>query len=127
LNAPKYDGKSLGTSESEFMTSEMLFKKEYGDAVREIGVVQDGLQMQYTSLNIQETQRSIKLSEMGLREAKAVGRLTQLTFLFLPLTFTTGIFGMNIKPFHEGAPMWQFWTTTLCILVPFWVLGIGLG
>ncbi|RYP92815.1 hypothetical protein DL770_001095 [Monosporascus sp. CRB-9-2] len=39
---------------------------------------------------------SIIDSKEAIREAKAVGKLTQLAFFFIPLTLIAGIFGMNV-------------------------------
>lgn len=111
-------------TESTNCPLEEAFTRQYANALAEAQILAEALSFESTQLNIRETRKAIELSKQSLREAHAVGRLTQLAFLFLPLTFITGIFGMNIKPFNEGAPMWKFYVTTFAILIPFWVLGI---
>ncbi|KIV77683.1 hypothetical protein PV11_09466 [Exophiala sideris] len=68
------------------------------------------LQTDAALLSVEESIKSIK-------EAESVGRLTQLAFIFVPLTFTTGVFGMNITPFGGHAPMWIFWITATLVSV----------
>ncbi|KPI35391.1 uncharacterized protein AB675_11702 [Cyphellophora attinorum] len=103
---------------------EEAFARQYTNALAEAQILAEALTFESTQLNIRETQKGIELSEKSLREAHAVGRLTQLAFIFLPLTFITGIFGMNITAFGGGAPMWKFYVTTFAILIPFWGMGI---
>jgi hypothetical protein len=87
----------------------------YSNAIREAGVLRDALNLSNVTANLDETHRSRK-------EAHMVGRMTQLAFIFLPLSFITGLFGMNM---FEGntISLWQFWTTTACILPPVWTIG----
>ena len=68
------------------------------------------LQTDAALLSLEESAKSIK-------EAESVGRLTQLAFIFVPLTFTTGVFGMNITPFGVNAPLWKFWITAILVSV----------
>lgn len=84
-----------------------------------------------SKLSILESRRAIEVSERAMevteraeRQAHAIGRLTQLAFVFLPLTFVTGVFGMNIKPFNEGAPIWKFWVTLACVVGPAFLFGL---
>lgn len=58
---------------------------------------------------------SLEESRKGIQQAVSVGRLTQLAFIFIPFTFTTGIFGMNIESFKNGAPLWKFWVIAATI------------
>lgn len=73
---------------------------------------------------IEVSKKAMEVSEKAERQAHAIGRLTQLAFVFLPLTFVTGIFGMNIKQFNDGAPVWEFWVSLVCIVVPAFFFGV---
>ncbi|KAJ5173162.1 Mg2+ transporter protein CorA-like/Zinc transport protein ZntB, partial [Penicillium capsulatum] len=44
-------------------------------------------------------------SRRSIDEAHAVSRLTELAFLFVPLSFATSIFGMQIQPFDGPVPV----------------------
>ena len=59
---------------------------------------------------------SIKESQRSIEEAVAVKKLTQLAFIFIPLSFVTSIFGMNIDEITgTGAKLWTFLVTAACI------------
>lgn len=70
--------------------------------------IREQVQIRASAVSIEESRRAINQSQ-------SVGRLTQLAFVFLPLTFTTGVFGMNITPSGGEAPMWKFWVTSVTI------------
>ena len=107
-----------GSQETEFLANkQQLFETELSEVLRESKIVRE-------ILDLHNTERALEASERSMQEQHAIGRLTQLAFIFLPLTFITGIFGMNIKPFNDGAPMWKFWVTTCCILLPSWFFGL---
>ncbi|KAK5048049.1 hypothetical protein LTR84_006239 [Exophiala bonariae] len=104
---------------------ENQFEPAYAAALEEVAILHEALQIQTTSLQMQDARRS-------LRETHSVGWITQLAFIFLPLTFITGVFGMNLKPIstpadtqqRDGAPMWQFWIMLAVVLVPVWSMEI---
>lgn len=104
---------------------ETRFEHDYTEALEEAAILHEALQIRTTSLQMQDARQS-------LRETHSVSRITELAFIFLPLTFIPGVFGMNLKPFsapndqqqRDGAPMWQFWTTLVVILVPVWGFGL---
>jgi hypothetical protein len=68
---------------------------------------------------IQESRRSIK-------EAVSVKRLTQLAFVFIPLSYASSLFGMNINEMTgNGSSLWIFVVTSLALLISamcFWGL-----
>lgn len=61
-------------------------------------------------------------------QARRATELTVLAAIYLPLSLTTGVFGMNIWEINEGKPKWwavfAFGLALLCITGPilFWVL-----
>jgi CorA-like Mg2+ transporter protein len=53
-----------------------------------------------SSINVQE-------SQLSSEEAQRATRLTQLAFMYIPLSFVTGIFGINIKELNgSGLSIW---------------------
>ena len=87
------------------------YRVEYDLAMKEAQILHEGLSQFTSSQSLRASFLSITESKRGIEEAHAVMRLTQLAFVFLPLTFVTGIFGMNIEPFGGDAPAWQFATS----------------
>lgn len=60
---------------------------------------------------------SLEEFKKGLLHAVVVGRLTLLAFFFLPLSFTTSLFGMNFIELGTGAlHIWIFFATLVPML-----------
>ncbi|KAL8766437.1 MAG: hypothetical protein Q9209_006813 [Squamulea sp. 1 TL-2023] len=58
--------------------------------------------LMYKSISIRDARQSLQLNT-------SLWRLSWVTFIFLPLTFLAGFFGMNIQEFHDDPPMkWYF-------------------
>ncbi|KAK6391785.1 hypothetical protein LTR65_004279 [Meristemomyces frigidus] len=47
-------------------------------------------------------------SRRSITEAKTVTRLTELAFVFIPLSFTCSLFSMSIRELQDGVPVWTF-------------------
>ncbi|RHZ46559.1 uncharacterized protein CDV56_100591 [Aspergillus thermomutatus] len=54
-------------------------------------------------------------SRRSIDEAHAVTRLTELAFIFIPLSFSTSVFGMQIEPFKDSAPLWNFFVVAITV------------
>lgn len=100
------------------------FKAEMAIALKEAKVLSEGLLQFTSSQSLKASLLSIKESNRSIEEAHAITRLTQLAFVFLPLTFVTGVFGMNIKPFGGDAATWKFVVTLVTIAVPAFLFGV---
>jgi hypothetical protein len=123
---------------SSLKTQQALFEEQYQAILMEASLLEGHIQnyvalrsLTASQLSIIESRRGIEVSERAMevtsraeRQSHAINRLTQLAFLFLPLTFVTGVFGMNIKPFNDGAPMWKFWLSMVCIAIPSFFFGL---
>jgi Mg2+ and Co2+ transporter CorA len=63
-----------------------------------------------SSISIAEAQRAHK-------QAKRVGKITFLAFVFVPLSFTTGFFGMNVTELGNDRLGLKWWVVmTVCVL-----------
>ncbi|KAJ4346547.1 uncharacterized protein N0V89_010478 [Didymosphaeria variabile] len=92
---PSEDGPWLESSAEEMEKLTTLFQE---------GVVKptDNLSdLMYKSVGIRDARHSLQL---GL----SMWRLSWITFVFLPLTFTTGFFGMNVDTFSENPSIKYF-------------------
>ena len=49
----------------------------------------------YKSVSIRDARKSVELNT-------SLWRLSWITFIFLPLTFLVGFFGMNVDTFHSN-------------------------
>jgi hypothetical protein len=59
---------------------------------------------------------SISESKRAIAQAQRVGKLTFLAFFFIPLSFTTSFFGMNVKEL-EGGSLGLKWWVALSLLM----------
>jgi magnesium transporter len=74
------------------------------------------------SLDIYTTQQTRRNAEQTQRVNQSVARLTAVSTIFLPLTFITGVYGMNFKYIPETEWYYGFYA----ILVLCTVLGLGM-
>ena len=51
----------------------------------------------------------IKEARQGIEQAEEDAKLTRLAFVFIPLSFTTSLFGMNVKQFGTGTVPIGLW------------------
>lgn len=65
----------------------------------------------------------LEVSRKSIRVNEYLARLIVLAFHFLPLTFLTGIFGMNLKKFGQG--QLSIWVFNI-LLIPVMLLGMVL-
>jgi len=54
-------------------------------------------------------------SRRSIDETKTVTKLTELAFLFIPLSFTCSLFGMSINELQDGVPVWTFVVTAIVV------------
>jgi len=56
-------------------------------------------------------------SRRSISEAKTVTKLTELAFIFIPLSFTCSLFSMSIHELQNGVPVWTFILSALVMAV----------
>lgn len=54
-------------------------------------------------IQVRVAELSLEVSRRAIQQSKEVSLLTKLAFVFIPVTFTKGIFGMNVEPFGGEA------------------------
>ena len=67
---------------------------------------------------------SLEESKLGIQQNTTVKRLTQLAFVFIPLSFVTSVFGMNIDLLSGDGAKW--WTTIIGAVLIYYVVGLAL-
>lgn len=70
---------------------------------------------------------ALKESKKSIQQADSVRRITQLAFFFIPLTFKTSVFGMNLQELGTGnVKFWVFVVVAITIsLIVFTVLALS--
>ncbi|CAN9463869.1 unnamed protein product [Alternaria alternata] len=74
--------------------------------------------LMYKSVGIRDARHSLQL---GL----SMWRLSWITFIFLPLTFTVGFFGMNVSTFSENPPLKWWFIVSIPVLAVVLILWYG--
>lgn len=70
---------------------------------------------------------SVRDSQLSIEQSQRATRLTQLAFIYVPLSFVTGIFGMNVQQINAtGLSIWVCFVTLAIIIALtagiFWAL-----
>ena len=68
-------------------------------------------------------------AKKGIDQAKQVHDLTRLAFIFIPLTFVSGVFGMNVSTFKDYPPLWTYFVVAIPLAFFSWygsrILGLN--
>lgn len=62
----------------------------------------DSFQLLMSSISVIETQNGLEQNMISTEQAARGAKLTQLAFIYVPLSFVTSIFGMNIKEVNDS-------------------------
>lgn len=73
--------------------------------------------------SLEESKLGIELSKAGLTQNQSVKRLTQLAFIFIPLSFLTSVFGMNIDVLAGDGARW--WTVIIGGVIVYILVGLS--
>lgn len=80
-----------------------------------------------SSIAIQDSKVSIEQAKVSNEQAQRTTRITQLAFIYVPLSFVTSVFSMNVKELNGTgqrlwAPILLLVVTILITLAVFWAL-----
>jgi len=76
----------------------------------------DSFQLLMSSVSIAESQNATKQAMLSMEQAERTAKLTQLAFVYIPLTFVTSIFGMNVRELVDPVPPVWVCIVTLVIV-----------
>lgn len=82
------------------------------DVAIDIKRVEKRLDEAYTALR---ADMQFAESHRSIAETKSVTKLTELAFIFIPLSFTCSLFSMSIRELQHGVPVWTFILTAVII------------
>jgi hypothetical protein len=83
------------------------------DVREEIERVKTKLNEAYTNLRVD---MQFNESRRSMNETKTVTRLTELAFVFIPLSFCASLFSMSIRELDNSVPLWTFVVTALAMV-----------
>ncbi|EEH36228.1 hypothetical protein PAAG_00551 [Paracoccidioides lutzii Pb01] len=83
------------------------------------------LQGQVPHINMSAAIASLEESKRSVQQNESLKRLTQLAFIFVPLTFVTSVFGMNLNLLGTGKA--QVWMVVVAVPLAYLLGYAGLG
>ena len=82
-----------------------IHQRTLDEAAQLDGFLMETFQLLMSSISVRDSQLSIEQSQRATR-------LTQLAFIYAPLSFVAGIFGMNVREINAtGLSIWVFFVT----------------
>ena len=98
-------------------------QQEWGDRLelsiheleRVLAMTGEGLSKVETYMDQWSTKRSLQDSSDSIKFADSVGRVTVLAFFYIPLSFITSFFGMNLAVFGSGDV--GIWTFVIAVVI----------
>lgn len=93
------------------------------DAMREVKETLEEIDGLYNALR---AEMSIADSRRSIAEAESVSKLTELAFLFIPLTFAASIFSMQIQQLQSTVPLSYFVATSVILLFLSYSMRLGI-
>lgn len=106
------EGEWLGSTPAELERLTSQCERDIINPTKELA------DLMYKSVGIRDARHSLQL---GL----SMWRLSWITFIFLPLTFVCGFFGMNVDTFEGNPSIKWFFITSVPVLVTVLVLWYG--
>lgn len=83
------------------------WKRLIEEATKLEAFLMETFQLFMSSVSVQDSRLSIKQSRLSIDQAQRGSQLTFLAFIYVPLSFVTGIFGMNIQQINgSGLNIW---------------------
>jgi Mg2+ and Co2+ transporter CorA len=74
-------------------------------------------QLFMSSVSVQDSRLSIEQSRLSIEQGRRGSQLTFLALIYVPLSFVTGIYGMNIKQINgSGLNIWVYFVTLLPVI-----------
>ncbi|KAF7504431.1 hypothetical protein GJ744_002235 [Endocarpon pusillum] len=104
------------------ISNDLAYLKERADSL--ITTCDDGEATLMSNASVQEAKRSAREASLVTELAKATNRLT---FIFLPISFITSVFGMNFSQFGQGPLSIWIWVVIACPMLIFSVIIVEKG
>lgn len=89
------------------------------DLEKDIARVSQRIEKAYTNLR---SDMAFAESRRSIVEAESVAKLTELAFVFIPLSFTCSLFSISIHQLRNGVPAWTFVLTAILLTMLSYVI-----
>ena len=102
------------------------YQRVLQDAEQQVSTLAQKMSYRAGMASLRESQVAIEQAKTGIRQNQRVKQLTQLAFIFIPLSFITSLFGMNITALGtSSATVWMVVVSiiiTYVVIILFWIL-----
>ena len=96
------------------------------EAERQVSMLAQKMSYRASRASLRESWMAIAQAETGIQQNERVKRLTQLAFIFIPLSFVTSLYGMNVTALGTGsATIWMVVVSaivTYVVILLSWIL-----
>ena len=90
-------------------------------------LLMETFQLLMSSISVQDARMSIEQSHLSNQQALRATQLTILASIYVPLSFVTGVFGMNLKQLNgSGLSIWVFFVGIVIATIVTAVIFLGL-
>ncbi|QDS67892.1 hypothetical protein FKW77_008178 [Venturia effusa] len=117
----------LHVSAQTFFGTDVTSGDEPPSIIRDLAYLRDRYeyvdQYRRSQIGYKASMLSLEESRLGIKQNQSVKRLTQLAFIFIPLSFLTSVFGMNIDVLTGDRAKW--WTVVIGAVLVYIVVGIS--
>lgn len=85
-------------------------------------ILREKFNYEASSASLKASLASLEESRRGIQQNHSVKRLTQLAFVFIPLSFITSTFGMNVDVLTGDKAKW--WTVLIGAVIVYFIVGV---
>ena len=109
--------------EEKAVNARMLLQKDFEELLRRTEVL--SIRCKH-GMNVKMSNASIAESERAIHQASRVEQLTRLAFFYIPISFTTSFFGMNLGAVGQGKLQLWVWVAVSVpvVLMSYVMLGL---
>ena len=93
------------------------------EAQQQVSMLAQKMSFLASMASLRESQMAIEQAKKGIQQNERVKRLTQLAFIFIPLSFVTSLFGMNITALGTGSA--KVWMVVVSVIVTYFVISLS--
>ena len=66
-----------------------------------------------STMSLLQSQKFVEQSQTSIEQSQQINKLTRLAFVYIPLSFISSVFGMNVKEIQVNPPIWVFFATAI--------------
>ncbi|PLN85304.1 hypothetical protein BDW42DRAFT_2187 [Aspergillus taichungensis] len=109
----------------------MSLEMDYRQLLTEVDDLQQLIQQSFSMLmsgvSFEESRSSARTAVLAYKQSISMTRLTTLAFIYVPMSFVCGIFGMNLQELNNsGHPVWVFFAVLVGVMAMSSILAFSL-